>query len=417
MAPKPTHPHPDALTDEEQAQIDALFFEAHEIDPLDPTPDDDDPDEEFDLTEIRAYDEAAGRTVEAPTKKLTKEFATYLQTQRLLSIEKVCNIEPPRWFLHEVLPEAPLTILHGPGGTKKSFLMLDLALHADADMPWHGRPIRPGRTMYVLGEGISGVGKRINAWCAFHNVPRESLRSHFVAHPLDLFGWSKPNDKTGEFPVQVEAWRAMVEAMNFDYVIVDTLHRNAPGADENSSLDIGRVFAAAQRIAGRAHLFFVHHDPKEGKTARGSSSIHDDADVVVRIEEKDEHTSTLHSVKLRDAEDFKPIDLHFYKDTVFDSLVIDSTDQWKPKKSKRQQIIDTVRAEPGQLTISEIKCAVGDGKVTAAEFKKLVAADILYTEVRPRKKNSGPKFIDVYFVAEDKLAEDPDEEFDTTEMQ
>ncbi len=301
-------------------------------------------------------------------------------------------------------------MLHGTGGTKKSFLMLDLMLHADHGVDWHGRPIRSGRSLYIVGEGISGTGKRIKAWYAHHpEVDPDTSRMQFLAHPLDLYAFGKKDDK-GDFPTQVEHWRALIAALNVDYIVVDTLHRNAPGAEENSSLDMGKVFSAAQRIAGHASLFFIHHDPKDGKTARGSSSIHDDADVVLRIQVKDEHTSTLHSEKLRDAEDFKPVDLHFLKDRVVDSLVIDAIEQWKPKKSKRQEVIDTVRAEPKRLTKTDVLCIVG--KSNDGTFKKLVDDGILLSEVRASTKPRGPRMVDVWFVDEAKMTDDQEEEFE-----
>lgn len=346
-----------------------------------------------------------------PTKALTKDAVTYITTQRLLTAMQVQQLQPPRWFLHEVLPEAPLTVIHGTGGTKKSFLMLDLMLHADHGIDWFGRPIRPGRTLYIVGEGISGTGKRIKAWYDAHpDVDVADNRMQFLAHPLDLYAFGKKDDK-GEFPSQVEHWRALIAALDVQYIVVDTLHRNAPGAEENSSLDMGKVFSAAQRIAGDAHLFFIHHDPKEGKTARGSSSIHDDADVVIRIQSTDPLRSELYSEKLRDAEDFRPITLQFTKDTINDSIVIASAEQWKPKKSKRQEILDAIRAEPGLLTQQDVCCAVVDGSTTRSTFKKLREEGVIFSEVGASRKKSGPKMVDYWRVDEDK-ADPLDEELD-----
>ena len=160
--------------------------------------------------------------------------------------------------------------------------------------------------LYIVAEGVYGTGKRIRAWAAANEVNPATIKNiHFMAVPINLHTIS---------PEQAVNWNEVVKYQRYDYIIVDTLHMSISGADENSSKDMGQVFERARTIAGNARLFFAHHDPKDGShSGRGSGSIRDDSDVVLRFaeKEKDSPISVLHAEKIKDGPGFKPVAVQF----------------------------------------------------------------------------------------------------------
>jgi hypothetical protein len=220
----------------------------------------------------------------------------------LKEVRGLLDMPPPDWFIKDLVPAGPVTVLHGISGSKKSFLLLDWMMCAAHGLDWHGHPIRPGRVLYIVAEGLTGMGKRVRAWAAHHDLDPYDLKMVFVDRPINLFKLTLE---------QRDHWRELVRYMGFGYIVVDTLHMTSAGADENSSKDMGEVFSHLKEIAGDARVFVAHHDPKDGKSARGSGSIRDDSDQCLSLTEITGLTSALSADRMKDAGNFQPIALTF----------------------------------------------------------------------------------------------------------
>jgi hypothetical protein len=88
-------------------------------------------------------------------------------------------------------------------------------------------------------------------------------------------------------------------------VVVDTLHQNMPGADENSAKECSVVMNSAKRIrdALGAIVLIVHHTGWDTKRLRGSSSLFAALDVIFGLRLKHGKKSTeltLEAEKQRD---------------------------------------------------------------------------------------------------------------------
>lgn len=184
---------------------------------------------------------------------------------------------PMRWMVRGVLPMEGLAALYGPSGSGKSFLTLDLAAAvAGGTGEWFARRATQCPVTYVCLEGSLGIGNRLNAWCQYHGKPvPDSLR--FVTEPFDL-------RKPGHVSELADAIKAVDGTGGL--VILDTLNRAAPGVDENSSVDMGKVIAAAthlQALTGGLVLL-VHHTGKDAnKGLRGHSSLHAALDGAIAV--------------------------------------------------------------------------------------------------------------------------------------
>ncbi|GAA4031966.1 bifunctional DNA primase/polymerase [Actimicrobium antarcticum] len=223
---------------------------------------------------------------------------------RLLSGAELCALPPMRWMLRGVLPLEGLAALYGPSGSGKSFLILDIAAAiAGGDSAWFGRRVTQCPVTYCALEGEAGMGKRIHAWSLHHKKPvPDSLK--FVIQSVDLMGGGD---------VAELASAIHTEGGNGGLVILDTLNRAAPGADENSSVDMGLLIAASKRLQGLTGglVLLVHHTGKDTtKGLRGHSSLYAALDAAIEVnrndsrrewlvaKSKDDETGAAHGFKL-----------------------------------------------------------------------------------------------------------------------
>ncbi len=88
-------------------------------------------------------------------------------------------------------------------------------------------------------------------------------------------------------------------------VIIDTLNKSAPGTDENSSSDMGKILAGASELqaATGGMTLLVHHPGKDAtRGLRGHSSLHAALDTVIEVI-RDEELIRWKLVKCKDGED------------------------------------------------------------------------------------------------------------------
>ncbi|MDI1278513.1 AAA family ATPase [Methylobacter sp.] len=242
---------------------------------------------------------------QAKTKvKKSKGNATGdLMRFKLLSGDDLCNAPSMRWIVRGVLPAEGLAALYGASGSGKSFLILDIAAAlAGGDYEWFGRRVTQCPVTYACLEGEAGMGKRIKAWSLLHKKPvPNSLK--FIAQPFDLL-----SDDVGELAKAVLAGGGASGLM-----IIDTLNRAAPGADENSSVDMGNLIAAAKELQNLIGglILLVHHTGKDAtKGLRGHSSLYAALDGAIEVtmnnsrrewsvaKSKDDVTGDAHPFKL-----------------------------------------------------------------------------------------------------------------------
>lgn len=222
---------------------------------------------------------------------------------RLLSGADLCNAAPMRWMVRGVLPADGIAALYGASGSGKSFLTLDIgAAVAGGDYEWFGRRVTQSPVSYVCLEGEAGLGKRVKAWTLHHNRPiPEGLR--FITQPFDLLSDDVP-----------ELAKAIIAGGAGGLVILDTLNRAAPGADENSSVDMGRLIAASKQLQSLTGglVLLVHHTGKNAAAGlRGHSSLYAALDSAIEVvktdsrrewavaKSKDDVTGEVHPFKLQ----------------------------------------------------------------------------------------------------------------------
>jgi putative DNA primase/helicase len=195
---------------------------------------------------------------------------------KLLSGTDLLNTTPMRWMVQGVMPSEGLAALYGESGSGKSFLILDMAFTiAEGEKYWFGLRVTKAPVTYVCLEGEAGIGKRIKAWSLYFNKPIPD-RLLFVTQAFNLL--------SGDI---VDLANAIIAAGGSGgLVIIDTLNRAAPGADENSSVDMGNIIASAKKLQNLIGglVLFVHHSGKDkSKGLRGHSSLYAALDSAIEV--------------------------------------------------------------------------------------------------------------------------------------
>lgn len=200
---------------------------------------------------------------------------------RLQAGEELLTATPLRWLVRGVLPAEGLAALYGPSGSGKSFLALDLCAAIAAGAPaWFGHRLSAAPVTYCALEGERGMGKRARAWSTHYRQPLPG-RLRFITQGIDLRQHTDISDLAAA--VQAAGGRDGL-------VVIDTLNRAAPGADENASKDMGQLIGACKELQRRIGglVLLVHHTGKDGtRGLRGHSSLYAALDAAVEVTRAD----------------------------------------------------------------------------------------------------------------------------------
>ena len=166
---------------------------------------------------------------------------------------------PPAWLVRGLLTKSSLAGLYGPGGSYKSFIALDMAAAiATGVETWGGRAVAHGPVVFISGEG--SVEPRALAI----ETRGITITDNFaILDGINLDDMDQLMEAVEDINTAVaENWVGQVPAL----IVVDTLARAAPGQDENSARDMGRVVQSCdgfRKLYGCCVLL-VHHTPKGG---------------------------------------------------------------------------------------------------------------------------------------------------------
>lgn len=199
-------------------------------------------------------------------------------------------------LVNKLLAGAALALVYGDWGSGKSFLVIDMACHIAAHLPWRGRPVTGGAVVYVAAEAGRSVGHRVLAWQQWHRITELPLG--IVDASPDLM----TGDGLDELLIDLQAFaRRMTQPLQL--VVIDTVHAAAPGCEETAR-DFGKILASARRIVSetRAAVILVHHAGKDAsRGARGSNSLEAGVDLVLEVREETTCRAVLVR-KMRDGE-------------------------------------------------------------------------------------------------------------------
>jgi hypothetical protein len=219
-------------------------------------------------------------------------------TPPFLTDDDVEQLPAVQFLVDRLIPIGAAAEVHGPPGSGKSFLALALACCVATGRGFCGHDVKRGAVVYVVGEGLAGIGARVRAWKTEYGAAA-SAGLYFRNGPVHLLD-----------PIDVTRFVARVKALEAPpaLIVLDTLARCMVGGDENSAKDMGLVIAAIDRIRHEtgAAILIVHHTRKDGEQERGSTALRGAIDAMLAVK-NDAGSITIACEKQKDAAEFQPI--------------------------------------------------------------------------------------------------------------
>ncbi len=224
------------------------------------------------------------------------------------------------WLIDAVIPEAPITMIYGASGSGKTFVALDMAAAIATGTVWRGRAVKQTPVLYVCAEGATGFKMRLRAY--------QAAKGTSLTHMSVLAGVTPDLRSAAEMQELINA----VEGQEFGVMVIDTLAASAPGANENSSEDMGRVLHHCKHlhIATGASIILVHHSGKDdSKGSRGWSGLKGNVDAEIEVA-RDGEKRRMTVTKMKDGVDgevlpftLKPIDVETPSGREVTSCIVD----------------------------------------------------------------------------------------------
>ena len=223
----------------------------------------------FDANDLAQRD---GHDVLADVLERAQAPAKPAPRYKLLGSEELRDLPPLAWRVRGVLPAVGLAALYGPSASGKSFLAFDMAAAIAEGRPWFDCRVVAAPVVYAALEGEAGFKLRAQAW----EMSRGRALPDGLRMMLQPFKLTEPQD--------VIDLAAVVPAGAV--VVLDTLNRAAPTADENSSRDMGEILEAAKTLqaATGGLVVLVHHTGKNAAAGlRGHSSLFAAMDAAIEV--------------------------------------------------------------------------------------------------------------------------------------
>ena len=315
----------------------------------------------------------------------------------LYSASDFPNLLPMDWLINNVLPTSGLACIYGPSGVGKSFFCLGIAVAVAGADNWFGHKTQLSRVVYIALEGQSGFRRRVKA----KEIQQGKPLSNLVKFVFDSF------DMT-ELDNALQLGKLIRDEGGADLIVIDTLNRASPGADENSSSAMGDIIQSAEalRILTGAMVLFVHHPGKDAtRGLRGHSSLFAAMDTVIEVVQ-DGQNIRWKLAKSKDSDDrishaFKLLPIEIGKDGAgqpITSCVVQEVEgapssteaPTEPTGVNQQVILQTVR---GILVDRRMQCTLDDSDLTEGVMLEEIEAQLKDTLhwIGPKHRQSRTK--------------------------
>jgi hypothetical protein len=279
-------------------------------------------------------------------------------------------------IVKRVVPKQGIGALFGASQSLKSFLALDLTLHAAAGWDWAGRRVTQTPAIYIAAEGAAGLRKRIDGFRIKHSDLQADVPFRLIS--------SAPNLGTsgGDLTMLIEGITA--SGIKPGLIVIDTLAQSLGGSDENGS---GMIqFVANATALGnyfRAFVLVVHHvGLNDSRRMRGHSSLYAGSDAVILCERQTgELSSTLTLQKLKDDESNVIFTAHMSRVVIctdedgdeISTLVVDRIEEDTAEKRE----IATKKAKPlphaAKTALSALRMVIGKSGIVPPQSDMIPA--------------------------------------------
>lgn len=207
------------------------------------------------------------------------------------------DYEPPRWLVHERIPETGVGLLAGQFGMFKTFHAIDLVGAIVTEHEWLGRPVcRRGGVLFIAAEGAYDLPRRLSGLIKDKIEPQLKQSASTLIDPQRLpIAWkskclplvSKDNAALPELvKVAAEAQAQFNTRFNLELVLIvfDTMAAVAGWEDENDNAQAQRAMTVLHKLSMATGAFVIavdHYGKNPLGGARGASAREASADVVL----------------------------------------------------------------------------------------------------------------------------------------
>jgi hypothetical protein len=280
------------------------------------------------------------------------------ETFERLNLAQIDNLPDPEWLVEGLVIDNSLGFIYGAPGTGKSFIALGMALSIASQQPewWARKIIKPGPVLYISSEGVGDIKFRIRAWKTHFGVDCTPERFNLVRQSInfmDAEDVQKLVSTIDEFVQEVHEIPSLV--------VVDTVSRVLPGADENLQKDMTLFIKACDLIRETygSTVLGVHHTSRSGNL-RGSTVFDGAGDCLV------------HVVREVDAESQQVTDSY-----IFARKIKAAADGWRQDFQLKKVVVDlkgteslvAIKAEP----VPMIKAPTGwPDRLTQLEMLEII---------------------------------------------
>ena len=242
------------------------------------------------------------------------------------------------WYIKGVFPARGLAVVSGASKAGKSFLALDAMCAVVEGREWFGHRTKQTECRYIVLEGEGGLKQRVMAW-------------------EKKYGRSLPTGVEPFFPTAEEPFNLLKDAKKMarsvpkgSIIVIDTLNRAAPAAEENTSKDMGLIIAAAKLMESltKGLVILVAHEGKDSSRGiRGHSSLFAALDANLTCRKEADGTYVWSIEKAKDGRDG---DSYGYELQVFDVGIDKDGDKVtscaiEPRPDKIRRKLTKVEAE------------------------------------------------------------------------
>jgi len=220
----------------------------------------------------------------------------------IIHISKL-ELKKPDWLVKDLIETDSLVQFFGDPESGKSLTALDLGACVATGKDFHGRGVKQGSVLCVIGEGRGGMARRKRAWEIANRISLDDAPFYISSGPTSLCD-----------PESVDQVLEAIEGIPKDpplvLVMFDTLARNFGPGDENSTKDMSASIAAMDRIRipYRCTVLPIHHSGHGDKSrARGAMALRGALDSEYRFEKDENGIVRMQATKMKDAEHPEPM--------------------------------------------------------------------------------------------------------------
>lgn len=178
----------------------------------------------------------------------------------------------PRPLVHGLLEYGSTGLIYGPSGGGKTLFAVSLSCSVAAGQPFFGKEVVKAPVAYFAVESPRSVIARVRAWLYGNPGAISGIAENFFVCTYPVVLTPKGDKVSPDAALMINK----VNEIGAGLVILDTLSKIVPGADENSSVDMTLVMDALIRVSREtdACVLLVHHTGKDmDKGVRGASVI------------------------------------------------------------------------------------------------------------------------------------------------